>query len=234
MRTARPLVGQGTADGVSDPPRSVGGEAITACVVEALDRFHQADVALLNQVNQRQAAAVVAPRDADHEPEICLHEAVLGQTLRVVGGLHALDVAAVGLGIRHHHALRIFFRRIVHHVTGGAVGVGHPDAIRIWQTNVARQRLGELRPLTKLVRVQLGTLLPIHLGQSAEFCDLSQFRTLFRVERRHVTLELLEHVFGSGHVGEQRCPVLDLCIFDGLRGLQLFIRTPSPDGWPSP
>jgi hypothetical protein len=36
-------------------------------VVEALDRLHQADVALLNQVDQRQAAAVVAARDADDQ-----------------------------------------------------------------------------------------------------------------------------------------------------------------------
>jgi hypothetical protein len=47
-----PLVGQGTADRVADPPAGVGREAVAALMVETLDRLHEADVALLNEVDQ--------------------------------------------------------------------------------------------------------------------------------------------------------------------------------------
>ncbi len=71
------LVGERAADGVADPPRRVRREAVAARVVEALDRLHQADVALLDQVDERQPAAVVAARDAHDEAQVRLHELVL-------------------------------------------------------------------------------------------------------------------------------------------------------------
>ena len=71
------LVGERAADRVTNPPRRVGREAVAARVIEALDRLHEADVALLDEVDERQAAAVVAARDRDHEAQVGLHEAVL-------------------------------------------------------------------------------------------------------------------------------------------------------------
>ena len=71
------LVGERAADRVADPPRRVRREAVAARVVEALDRLHQADVALLDQVDERQPAAVVPARDRDHEAQVRLHELVL-------------------------------------------------------------------------------------------------------------------------------------------------------------
>ena len=81
------LVGERAADRVTDPPRRVGREAVAARVIEALDRLHQADVALLDQVDQRQATAVVAARDRDHEAQVRLDEAVLRVVLAHVGRL---------------------------------------------------------------------------------------------------------------------------------------------------
>jgi hypothetical protein len=41
-------------------------------VIEALDGLHEADVALLDKVDEGEATPVVAPSDADHEAEVGL------------------------------------------------------------------------------------------------------------------------------------------------------------------
>ena len=50
------VVGDGAPDGLPDPPRRIGRELEAAAELEAIDRLHQADVAFLNQVEQRQPA----------------------------------------------------------------------------------------------------------------------------------------------------------------------------------
>ena len=57
------LVGERAADRVADPPARVGREPEAAAVVVALDRLHQAEVALLDQIGERHAAVVEAARD---------------------------------------------------------------------------------------------------------------------------------------------------------------------------
>ena len=74
-----PLVGERARDGVADPPRRVGREAIAATVVVALDRLDEADVALLDQVGERHAAVVEAARDRDHQAQVRLDELVLAR-----------------------------------------------------------------------------------------------------------------------------------------------------------
>ncbi len=68
------LVGECAADRVPDPPRRVRAEAVTAVVVEALDGLHQADVALLDEVDERAAGRGCSggqstPRDAGRRDE---------------------------------------------------------------------------------------------------------------------------------------------------------------------
>ncbi len=48
-------VGDGPGDGLAHPPRGVGGELEALAVVELLDGADQAEVALLDEVQQRQA-----------------------------------------------------------------------------------------------------------------------------------------------------------------------------------
>ena len=55
------LIGDRPIDGLADPPGGIGREAIPPPVVELLDRPHQADVALLDEIEERQAALHVAP-----------------------------------------------------------------------------------------------------------------------------------------------------------------------------
>ena len=72
------LVGDGATDGLADPPRGVRAELEAAAMVELLDRAHQAEVAFLNQVEQRQSAAEVFLGHADDEPQVRLDQPALG------------------------------------------------------------------------------------------------------------------------------------------------------------
>jgi hypothetical protein len=93
------LVGHAAADGLADPPRRVGRELVAAAVVELLDRAEQPEVALLDEVEQRQALALVALRDGDDEPEVRLDEALLG-ALAVAVDLVELAAALDGQLLR--------------------------------------------------------------------------------------------------------------------------------------
>src|SRR5438105_6468375 len=53
------LVRDGARDGLTDPPRRVGRELIALAVVELLDRADETDVAFLDEVEERHAAADV-------------------------------------------------------------------------------------------------------------------------------------------------------------------------------
>ena len=74
----RPGVGDAAGDGLADPPRGVGGELEALAPVELLDGVHQAEVALLDEVEQRQAGGLVLLGDRDDEPQVRLDERALG------------------------------------------------------------------------------------------------------------------------------------------------------------
>jgi hypothetical protein len=74
------LIGDGAGDGLTDPPRRVGAELVPAAVLELVHRLHQADVALLDEVEELQAAVGVLLRDGDHEAEVGLDELGLGRS----------------------------------------------------------------------------------------------------------------------------------------------------------
>ena len=50
-----------------DPVHRKGDESHTYARIEALDRLHQSDVALLNQIGLGETVSVIAPGDADDE-----------------------------------------------------------------------------------------------------------------------------------------------------------------------
>ncbi len=72
------LVGDGPADRLADPPGGIGAELEAQRGVELLHRPQQADVALLDQVQERHAAADVALGHADHQAQVGLRQALLG------------------------------------------------------------------------------------------------------------------------------------------------------------
>jgi len=71
-------VGDRAEDRLADPPRRIGRELVPARVVELLDRFHQSEVPLLDQVEEREPATPVLLGDRDDEAEVRLGEFLLG------------------------------------------------------------------------------------------------------------------------------------------------------------
>ena len=78
------LVGERAGDRLADPPGRVGRELEAHLVVELLDRADQAEVALLDQVEQRDAGLRVVARDRHHEPEVRLDQLALGGLVALV------------------------------------------------------------------------------------------------------------------------------------------------------
>src|SRR3974390_1824329 len=87
------LIRERAADRLPDPPGGVGGKLVSAPILELVDRLHQADVALLDQVEELQAAVGVFFRDRDDEAQIGLDHFLLGLTglaLALLHGVHDL------------------------------------------------------------------------------------------------------------------------------------------------
>ena len=95
------LVGDRPRHGLADPPGGVGRELVAAPVVELLDRADQPQRALLDQVEERQAAAQVALGDRDDEAQVGLDHLRLG---RHVAALDALGQRDLLLGGQQVHA----------------------------------------------------------------------------------------------------------------------------------
>ena len=84
-RIVRCLVGDAAGDRLADPPGRVGRELVAGSPVVLLDGAHEADVALLDEVEEEHAAADVALRDRHHETQVGLDQ------LAARGGVVALD-----------------------------------------------------------------------------------------------------------------------------------------------
>src|SRR5262249_54953185 len=72
------MVGDRARDRLADPPRRVRGELEATAVLESVHGLHEADVALLDQVEQAQVASQVPLRHRDDEAKIGLHQLLLG------------------------------------------------------------------------------------------------------------------------------------------------------------
>ena len=76
--TDRPrLIGNRPGDGLANPPGGVGAELVAALVLELVHRLHQADVALLNQVQELEPPVRVFLGDAHDEAQVRLGELFL-------------------------------------------------------------------------------------------------------------------------------------------------------------
>src|SRR5258708_2516046 len=72
------LVGERPRDGLADPPGRVGRELVAAAPVELLDGADQAERALLDQVEERQALVAVVLGDRDDQAQVRLDHPRLG------------------------------------------------------------------------------------------------------------------------------------------------------------
>src|SRR5215213_5430641 len=71
------LVGERTGDRLADPPRRVGRELEPLAVVELLRGAHQAERALLDEVQERQALVAVVLGDRDDQAQVGLDHLLL-------------------------------------------------------------------------------------------------------------------------------------------------------------
>ena len=134
------LVGQSALDRLLDPPGGVGAELAALGGIETLDGLHQADVALGNEVEQRQAEIRVIVRDLDHEPQVGadhqgarLAVALLdfrGQLDLLVGSQKRdlPDLTQVNL----YSSIRIFGSHITFHEKGKGKGKGDARSNLPW------------------------------------------------------------------------------------------------------
>src|SRR6185295_14386623 len=81
-------------DRLADPPGRVGREFVAAAIFELIDRLHQADIALLDQVEELQPAIGVFLGDRDDEPEVRLDHLLLGDPGLALALLDLVDDAA--------------------------------------------------------------------------------------------------------------------------------------------
>src|SRR5262249_2168153 len=71
------LVGDGPAHRLADPPGGVRRELVAALVLELLDRAHEPDVPLLDEIEEPETAVRVALGDRHAEAEVGLDEPLL-------------------------------------------------------------------------------------------------------------------------------------------------------------
>lgn len=80
-----PLVGNSPLYGLSDPPRSIGGEAEAAVRVELLDSPNEANVTLLDQILEGQALPTRLLGYRDNKSQVLLDESLAGGLVTLLG-----------------------------------------------------------------------------------------------------------------------------------------------------
>ena len=90
------LVGNGSSDCLANPPGCVGRELVAAAVLELVHRPHQADVALLDQVEKLKPMVGVFLGNRHHQSQVGLDELVFG-LLHPRLALHDFALRAVEL-----------------------------------------------------------------------------------------------------------------------------------------
>ena len=116
------LVGDAARDRLADPPRRVGRELVAAAPVVLLDGAHEADVALLDEIEEEHAAADVALRDRHHEPQVGLDQLPAGRRVVALDALRERDLLG---GRQQRHAADL--AQVRAHRIVRAVAHGHVD-----------------------------------------------------------------------------------------------------------
>ena len=70
-------VGDAAGDGLTNPPRGVGGELESFAPVELFDGMHESQVAFLDEVEQGKTRSLVLLGNRHHEAKVGLHELTL-------------------------------------------------------------------------------------------------------------------------------------------------------------
>ena len=87
------LIRDGARDSLPHPPGGVSGKFVAAPVIEFVHRFHQSDVAFLDQVQELQPAIGVALSYGDHQTQVRLDQLLLGGLGFLLAALDNLERA---------------------------------------------------------------------------------------------------------------------------------------------
>ena len=82
-----PLIRNGAGDGLTDPPGCIGGELEAPLRLKLFSSLHQAEVALLNEIQKRQSTPGVALGYRYHQPQVCLAQSAAGICIPGPGSL---------------------------------------------------------------------------------------------------------------------------------------------------
>src|SRR6266540_4949237 len=72
------LIGDRAGDRLADPPRCIGGKFMTFRIIELLDRAHQANITLLDQIHHGQAIGRIFLSDRDNQAQVGLDQMLPG------------------------------------------------------------------------------------------------------------------------------------------------------------
>ncbi len=97
------LVGNRTGNCLTNPPSGIGRELITTAVFELIDRFHQADVAFLDEIQELQTPVGILLGDRNHQAQVSLNHLFLGTaSFRLTNRELAIHLFKVGNRELHH------------------------------------------------------------------------------------------------------------------------------------
>ena len=110
------LVGERAGDRLADPPGRVGRELEALAVVELLRGAHEAERALLDEVEERQALVAVVLRDRDDEAQVGLDHLLLGVEVAALDALGEVDLLLGGQQADLADVLEEQLQRVGRHV----------------------------------------------------------------------------------------------------------------------
>ena len=90
------LVRERAFDGLLDPPSGIGRELAALTGIEALHGLDEADVALADQVEQREAEVFIIHRDFHDEPEVGLDHVIASLLVAAADALRERDLLVDG------------------------------------------------------------------------------------------------------------------------------------------
>ena len=164
---------------LADPPRRIRGELIAALVLELLDGLHEARVALLDEIQEREAAVHVLLHDRNDEAQVGLNHlfAGLAPTLERNPKLFKGFAELVG---RHAEFRLQFFQVFANFGEFGVAALRAPLAGKLPLTFLQRNE-GQIDCLVRLVTKRLQyLLLEIEVEEGLAQCAAGILHALFR------------------------------------------------------
>src|SRR6266567_3003803 len=183
-------------DGLADPPSRVGRELVALAVVELLDRPDQAERALLNQIEEAEAAAEIRLRDRDDEAKVRLDHLRLRGHVAALDPLRQIDLL-VGGQQRHLADLSEVQPKRIKRRLDSQVELRRALDLFFDERLLVRQALvllafDELDPVVDQIRREVFDLLLGELDFLDSFDDLVIGEESFLLSRRDQLVEFLD------------------------------------------